>query len=248
MEAVTWHRSAAATVLVTLAMLLNVACAPKSPDHAVWTDQARHAVNDVQGEVATVELVLWQQRADKLPQNYQQVVVLGSEEAIGLAAESFSSVQPPPGDDHRYQQVDVSALRRLGHGGADPDRDRPGGHRGVSPAPARPRRRVRRPVQDAHGAQQTVKRLFAVALGILTAIGGFVDIGDLVTNAQVGARFGLSLAWVVVVGVLGICVFAEMSGRVAAIERSRRPSTWSGNGSDRGSGCSTCSGRWRSRC
>jgi Mn2+/Fe2+ NRAMP family transporter len=62
-----------------------------------------------------------------------------------------------------------------------------------------------------------VKRFFAVALGILTAIGGFVDIGDLVTNAQVGARFGLSLAWVVVLGVLGICVFAEMSGRVAAM-------------------------------
>ncbi len=62
-----------------------------------------------------------------------------------------------------------------------------------------------------------MKRLFAVALGILTAIGGFVDIGDLVTNAQVGARFGLSLAWVVVFGIVGICVFAEMTGRVAAV-------------------------------
>src|SRR4051794_9824882 len=62
-----------------------------------------------------------------------------------------------------------------------------------------------------------MKQLFALALGILTAIGGFVDIGDLVTNAQVGARFGLSLGWVVIVGVLGICVFAEMSGRVAAV-------------------------------
>jgi Mn2+/Fe2+ NRAMP family transporter len=62
-----------------------------------------------------------------------------------------------------------------------------------------------------------VKRIFAVALGILTAIGGFVDIGDLVTNAQVGARLGMSLAWVVIFGVLGICVFAEMSGRVAAV-------------------------------
>jgi Mn2+/Fe2+ NRAMP family transporter len=62
-----------------------------------------------------------------------------------------------------------------------------------------------------------VKKVFAVALGILTAIGGFVDIGDLVTNAQVGARFGLSLAWATVLGVIGICVFAEMSGRVAAV-------------------------------
>jgi Mn2+/Fe2+ NRAMP family transporter len=62
-----------------------------------------------------------------------------------------------------------------------------------------------------------VKRVFAVALGILTAIGGFVDIGDLVTNAQVGARFGLSIAPAVVIGVVGICIFAEMSGRVAAV-------------------------------
>ena len=64
-----------------------------------------------------------------------------------------------------------------------------------------------------------MKKLFSVALGILTAIGGFVDIGDLVTNAQVGARFGWSLGLVVMVGVLGICVFAEMSGRVAAVSR-----------------------------
>jgi Mn2+/Fe2+ NRAMP family transporter len=62
-----------------------------------------------------------------------------------------------------------------------------------------------------------MKKVLGIALGVLTAIGGFVDIGDLVTNAQVGARFGLSLGWVVVVGVVGICVFAEMSGRVAAI-------------------------------
>jgi hypothetical protein len=59
--------------------------------------------------------------------------------------------------------------------------------------------------------------MLQVTLGILTAIGGFVDIGDLVANALVGARFGMSLAWVVVVGVIGICLFAEMSGRVAAV-------------------------------
>jgi manganese transport protein len=62
-----------------------------------------------------------------------------------------------------------------------------------------------------------MKRILGVALGILTAIGGFLDIGDMVTNAVVGARFGLSLGWVVVVGVIGICVFAQMSGRVAAV-------------------------------
>lgn len=62
-----------------------------------------------------------------------------------------------------------------------------------------------------------MKKYFGIALGILTAIGGFVDIGDLVTNAQVGARFGLSLGWVVILGIVGICVFAEMAGRVASV-------------------------------
>jgi Mn2+/Fe2+ NRAMP family transporter len=62
-----------------------------------------------------------------------------------------------------------------------------------------------------------MKRIFAIFLGILTAIGGFVDMGDLVANAATGARFGMGLAWAVVVGVIGIVLFAEMSGRVAAV-------------------------------
>ncbi|MFI1654843.1 NRAMP family divalent metal transporter [Streptomyces sp. NPDC020472] len=62
-----------------------------------------------------------------------------------------------------------------------------------------------------------MKRLLAVTLGILTAIGGFVDIGDLVASSLVGARFGFSLVWVLLVGVVGICVYAEMAGRVAAV-------------------------------
>jgi Mn2+/Fe2+ NRAMP family transporter len=62
-----------------------------------------------------------------------------------------------------------------------------------------------------------VSKLLGIFLGILTAIGGFVDIGDLVTNAVVGSRFGLALAWVLPVGVVGIIVFAQMSGRVAAV-------------------------------
>ena len=66
-----------------------------------------------------------------------------------------------------------------------------------------------------------MKKFLEITLGILTAIGGFVDIGDLVANSESGARFGMGLAWVVVVGVIGIVVFAEMAGRVAAM--SRRP-------------------------
>ena len=62
-----------------------------------------------------------------------------------------------------------------------------------------------------------MKKLFAITLGILTAIGGFVDIGDIVANTAVGARYRWALAWVVVVGIVGIMLFAEMAGRVAAV-------------------------------
>jgi manganese transport protein len=60
-------------------------------------------------------------------------------------------------------------------------------------------------------------RYLQVALGILAAIGGFVDIGDLVFATQAGAAFGFQLIWAVVVGVIGIVLFAEMSGRVANV-------------------------------
>ncbi|MCY1141607.1 divalent metal cation transporter [Actinoplanes sp. Pm04-4] len=62
-----------------------------------------------------------------------------------------------------------------------------------------------------------MKRFLAIALGILTAIGGFVDIGDIVANAEAGARFGIAHAWVLLVGVIGICAYAEMAGRVTAV-------------------------------
>jgi manganese transport protein len=63
-------------------------------------------------------------------------------------------------------------------------------------------------------------KVFQVALGILAAIGGFVDIGDLVFNVAAGATFGYELLWVVVVGVIGIIVYSEMCGRVAAVSKS----------------------------
>ena len=64
-----------------------------------------------------------------------------------------------------------------------------------------------------------MKKIFGVALGILAAIGGFVDIGDLVFNVSAGAIFGYELLWVLPVGVVGITVFSEMCGRIAAVSK-----------------------------
>ena len=62
-----------------------------------------------------------------------------------------------------------------------------------------------------------MKKVFGVTLGVLTALGGFMDMGDIVANAATGARFRMSLAWAVLVGVGGIVVYAEMAGRVATV-------------------------------
>ncbi len=62
-----------------------------------------------------------------------------------------------------------------------------------------------------------MKTVFQIALGVIAAIGGFVDIGDLVFNAQAGSSVGTPALWAVPVGVLGIMIFAEMSGRIVAV-------------------------------
>src|SRR4051812_41965364 len=56
-----------------------------------------------------------------------------------------------------------------------------------------------------------------LALGIMTALGGFVDIGELVFSVGAGAKFGYLLLWVVVLGTIGIALFGEMSGRISAV-------------------------------
>src|SRR3954451_20762100 len=100
--------------------------------------------------------------------------------------------------------------RRLAHRGTQ---RRPRSARPLHPAPGSPDRRTRTFPETA----LAMKKVLEVALGVLTAIGGFVDIGELVTAPAVGARFGMTLAWATVLSLFGIMIFAEMSGRVAAM-------------------------------
>jgi len=58
-----------------------------------------------------------------------------------------------------------------------------------------------------------------LALGILTAVGGFVDVSELIFVSHAGSKFGYSLIWVILFATIGITVFGEMSGRVAAIAK-----------------------------
>ncbi len=68
-----------------------------------------------------------------------------------------------------------------------------------------------------------MKKLGDMALGILTSVGGFLEIGSLVTSAQAGARFGFQLVWAVLLGGLCLVFLVEMSGRFAAVSKHTIP-------------------------
>ena len=80
-------------------------CAPQSPDHSSWTDQAHLALEDTAGEVATVALLLRLEQQRKVPGKYQQVVAMDSESAVGKTMAKFGGEQPEPRDDPEYKRV-----------------------------------------------------------------------------------------------------------------------------------------------
>jgi len=60
-------------------------------------------------------------------------------------------------------------------------------------------------------------RVLGVTLGIVTALGGFVDIGELLFASLGGARFEYATVWAVVLGAGAIVVYSEQCGRVAIV-------------------------------
>jgi Mn2+/Fe2+ NRAMP family transporter len=64
-----------------------------------------------------------------------------------------------------------------------------------------------------------MKKLLEVALGIVTSVGGFLEIGSIATAAQAGAGFGYQLVWAVLLGTICIAFLVEMSGRFAACSK-----------------------------
>jgi manganese transport protein len=64
-----------------------------------------------------------------------------------------------------------------------------------------------------------MKKLLGITLGIMTALGGFVDLGQIVFTTQAGALFGYRLMWAIALGTAAIIVYMEMCGRIAVVAR-----------------------------
>jgi len=64
-----------------------------------------------------------------------------------------------------------------------------------------------------------VKKIVQLALGVVTGIGGFLEIGSVTTSAQAGAAFGYQLIWALLLGLICLGFMLEMSGRFALVSR-----------------------------
>ena len=68
-----------------------------------------------------------------------------------------------------------------------------------------------------------MKKVLEIGLGIVTSVGGFLEIGSITTAAQAGAAFGFQLGWSIVLGTLCIAFLVEMSGRFSAVSKHTIP-------------------------
>ena len=70
-----------------------------------------------------------------------------------------------------------------------------------------------------------MKKATQLALGILTSVGGFFDVGNIATCTQAGAAFRFRLIWSLLLATIVVIFLVEMSGRFAAATKKALPDT-----------------------
>ena len=64
-----------------------------------------------------------------------------------------------------------------------------------------------------------MKKVLQVALGVVTGIGGFLEVGSIATATEAGASFKYALLWSIALGTICLIFLVEMTGRLAAISK-----------------------------
>lgn len=64
-----------------------------------------------------------------------------------------------------------------------------------------------------------MSKILQIALGIITSIGGFLDVGAIATAAEAGSTFSFHLIWAIILGTICVVFLVEMSGRLAAVSK-----------------------------
>ena len=64
-----------------------------------------------------------------------------------------------------------------------------------------------------------MKKILQLTLGVVTSVGGFLEIGSVATAAQAGAAYGYKLLWAILLGTICLIFLVEMSGRLSAVSK-----------------------------
>ncbi len=62
-----------------------------------------------------------------------------------------------------------------------------------------------------------MKQWFSITLGVVTAIGGFLDAGTIATAGEAGARFGLGLIWAILIATVAIILLVEIAAELGGV-------------------------------
>jgi phage shock protein A len=120
-------------VVALVAVVLTVSgCRPSAPSESGWQSSAEQAVTDMVSEVATSRLTVEQELGDRFVGHYAVVVLTYAEEAAGSAADTVTTLQPPPSARPGYDELtgllsdsaDAISQARIAVAAGDEDKSR----------------------------------------------------------------------------------------------------------------------------
>jgi len=97
----------AARICAAVVLALTAGCVPASPDANTFRDQAGLTVGAGVSEVATVRMSLHALARRRTSSAAALVAFRYSEKGLATAAQSFTALNPPIGEDRLYYQVDT---------------------------------------------------------------------------------------------------------------------------------------------
>ena len=99
------RRIHARAALAAGALVALTACVPSEPAPSDWRSTAAQSLEDAGSEVESVALVLDLESRERMLLRSARVAATESEEALAMAEESVTTVQPPPGSGREDTEV-----------------------------------------------------------------------------------------------------------------------------------------------
>ena len=98
-------------LVVLLSGLVLGACGTQTPDPPAYRDRTEQALSTALSEVATVQLVIERLDRHDLQSDYAGIVVTDSDDALGGAVTSYTSLDPPRAEQHLFEQASAQLGR-----------------------------------------------------------------------------------------------------------------------------------------